>query len=103
MPPKNLDSRPTPEMYDFLRYDFEALQERYGGVVGTAFRSFPSFPQRYLEVTPEQPETAEPGARVEPLKEHGGQVCYSADDLHVREFRVHASRRLVRTGEHRAA
>ena len=42
-----LDSRPDPDIYEFLRYDFEDLDERYGGVVGTTFRTFPSFPQRY--------------------------------------------------------
>jgi len=97
-----LDSGPAPETYDFLRYDFEELQARYGGVVGTAFRGFPSFPQRYIEAASEQPD-AEPNVRVERLKEHFGQVRYSADDLHVRQFGADSSRRLVRTGEHRAA
>ncbi len=97
-----LDSGPAPETYDFLRYDFEELQTRYGGVVGTAFRGFPSFPQRYIEAASEQPD-AEPNVRVERLKEHLGQVRYSADDLHVRQFGADYSRRLVRTGEHRAA
>src|SRR5262245_61921207 len=30
-----LKSRPDPAVYDFLRHDFVALEQRYGGVVGT--------------------------------------------------------------------
>src|SRR5436305_7881935 len=41
-----LDSRPDPLSYDFLRFDFEALQAQHAGVVGTSFRTFPSYPQR---------------------------------------------------------
>ena len=33
----------------FLRDDFDTLERRCGGVVGTTFRGFPSFPQRYIE------------------------------------------------------
>lgn len=98
-----LASRPASEMVEFLRYDFDQLQERYGGVVGTAFRSYPSYPQRYNETSAEQPATPDPQVRVEPLKGFAGQVRYTADDLHIREFRVDASHRLVRTGQHRAA
>lgn len=36
-----LDSRPSPDAYDFLNDDFSALEERFGGVVSTAFRTFP--------------------------------------------------------------
>ena len=50
-----LDTKPDPEMYDFLQYDFAGLTERYGGVAGTAFRAFPSYPQRYTEVMDPQP------------------------------------------------
>ena len=44
-----------PAVYDFLRHDFAALERRHGGVVGTSFRTFPSFPQRYIERVAEQP------------------------------------------------
>ena len=37
-------------MYDFLQCNFAGLTEKYGGVAGTAFRAFPSYPQRYTEV-----------------------------------------------------
>jgi hypothetical protein len=96
-----LDSDPAPEMYDFLREDFEGLRRRHGGVVGTTFRA--SFPQRYVELAAEQPATPDPQVRVEPLKPFGGQVRFGSDDLQVREFLAHTSHRLVRTGEHRAA
>ena len=44
-----LDTGPIPAVYDFLQHDFAALEARHGGVVGTSFRTFPSFPQRYIE------------------------------------------------------
>ena len=34
------------------------MTERFGGVVGTTFRSFPSYPQRYTEVLSPQPGSA---------------------------------------------
>ena len=37
-----------PRLYEFLRWDFASLQARFGGVVATTFRNFPSFPQRYI-------------------------------------------------------
>ena len=98
-----LAGRPDPALYDFLRHDFAALTERYGGVVGTAFRSFPSYPQRYVELASDQPQCTDPSVRVEPLKSMTLQTQFTSDDLHIREFTAQTSRRLVRTGEHRAA
>jgi hypothetical protein len=72
-------------------------------VVGTTFRQFPSFPQRYVELAADQPEIGDRTVRVEPLKHLPLQTRYTADDLHVRQFLADTSRRLVRTGEHRAA
>src|SRR3954452_9737765 len=43
-----LKSGPDPAVYEFLESDFGTLEKRYGGVVGTTFRTFPSFPQRYI-------------------------------------------------------
>src|SRR5918993_1919841 len=40
---------PEPALYEFLRYDFDELGARHGSVVGTTFRNFPSFPQRYMQ------------------------------------------------------
>jgi hypothetical protein len=50
-----LDSRPPPEMLEFLRYGSRGLLARYGEVQGTAFDTFPSFPQRYFEPLRQQP------------------------------------------------
>jgi hypothetical protein len=98
-----LASQPDPSLYDFLRYDFAELDRRFGGVVGTAFRGFPSFPQRYIEVAAEQPTAPEPDVRVVPLKRPSLQTQFTDDDLHIRQFLATTSRRLVRTGQHRAA
>ena len=100
-----LDSRPDPEMYGFLEHDFDALVTRYGGVVGTAFRTFPSFPQRYIECLATQPpcEADAHGVDVEPLRIAQQPRRYTEDDLHMREFQKSASRRLVRKGQFRAA
>ena len=53
-----LETRPDPEVYDFLRDDFRALVRRHGAVVGTTFRNFPSYPQIYLEPLGALPELA---------------------------------------------
>jgi hypothetical protein len=45
----------------------------------------------------------DPGARIEPIKRPTVQTRYTSDDLHIRQFLTDTSRRLVRTGEHRAA
>jgi hypothetical protein len=62
-----LATRPDPELLDFLTRDFKGLEQRYGRVTGTTFRSFPSYPQRYTEVLTDQP-VIEPGVRVEPVR-----------------------------------
>lgn len=98
-----LASSPNPAMYDFLQYDFAELTQRFGGVVGTAFKAFPSFPQRYIELAADQPGEESPDVRVEPLKQTAVQTRFSSDDLHVRQFTAETSRRLVAKGEHRAA
>ncbi len=100
-----LDAKPSPEMYDFLREDFDALTARYGGVVGTSFRTFPSFPQRYIERLAVQPpcESDAEGVKVEPLRAPHQPSRYTQDDLHVRQFMKGTSRRLMRKGQYRAA
>ncbi len=90
-----LASRPDPALLEFLKYDFAGLTKRYGRVTGTAFRSFPSYPQRYVEVLTDLP-VAEPGVRIEPMRSAGGRARYTEDDLDVREFGNRASRRLAR-------
>lgn len=96
-----LATGPDPALYDFLRDDFAALTEKFGGVVGTTFSNFPSFPQRYME-TVDLPET-EPHVKVEPLKPPTQPVIYTEDNLHVRQFTGVSSRRLTRKGQHHAA
>jgi hypothetical protein len=100
-----LDSQPDPDAYDFLRHDFDALAARYGGVVGTSFRSFPSYPQRFVERLAEQPpcEADADGAEVEPWQPSAQRPIYTADDLHIREFSRAASRRMIRRRQSQAA
>jgi hypothetical protein len=99
-----LDTNPDPYMYDFLQCDFAELTERYGGVAGTAFRAFPSYPQRYTQVMDPQPRV--PGhddCRVEPLKLTRAATTFTERDLTIREFLPSTSRLLVRERAFRAA
>jgi hypothetical protein len=100
-----LDSRPDPSTYDFLRHDFESLESRYGGVVGNSFRTFPSYPQRYIEPLAMQPafDAEMADVEVEPIRRANLPERYSEDDLHIRQFSRHWTRRLVRKGAFRAA
>ena len=100
-----LDSRPEAAVYDFLQHDFASLEKRYGGVVGSSFRSFPSFPQRFIEPLAVQPpcDSELAGVAVEPVRMAQQPTRYSDDDLHIRHFSRNASRRLVRKGAFRAA
>jgi hypothetical protein len=100
-----LASHPDPAVYDFLRLDFNATTAATGGIVGTTFRTFPSFPQRYIERLSEQLpcEADTHGVVVEPLRQAQQLARYTEDDLCVREFLPDTSRRLVRKGRLRAA
>jgi len=100
-----LDSSPSPAAYEFLRDDFAALDARFGGIVGSSFRNFPSFPQRYIERLEVQPasESDADGIKVEPLRAPHHPPAYTQDDLHVRQFMKDTSRRLLRKGRYRAA
>jgi hypothetical protein len=99
-----IESKPNPEMFDFLPYSFDELSARYGGVVGTAFRGFPSYPQRYTEVLNPQPESpADVACRVDPLKVPRIATRFTEDDLVMREFLRDTSRRVIRTGRSVAA
>jgi hypothetical protein len=100
-----LDSKPSPAVYDFLREDFTTLDARYGGIVGTSFRNFPSFPQRFIERLEVQPpsEADAEGVKIEQLRVPSQPTAYTQDDLHVRHFMKDASRRLLRKGQFKAA
>jgi hypothetical protein len=92
-----LATSPDPDTYDFLRYNFEELTARFGGIVGTTFRSFPSYPQRYSEAVIPQPAAPEGvHCRVEPLKAPRVRTCFTEDDLVMRVFLPGTSRQLGR-------
>lgn len=99
-----LASKPDPRVYDFLLYSHTELVARFGGVVGTSFRSFPSYPQRYTEVLDPQPAVAaDMACRIEPLKAPRVVTRYNEDDLVMREFLTTTSRPLIRKGRFCAA
>jgi hypothetical protein len=92
-----LSTNPVPETYDFLRYNFADLTAQFGGVAGTTFRSFPSYPQRYTEVLNPQPKFAErDDCPVAPLKLPRSATIFTEEDLVVREFQPLTSRLLTR-------
>jgi hypothetical protein len=95
-----LRSGADPRQYDFLEHDFDGLNERFGGVVGTAFKNFPSFPQRYMQRI-EMP--VDPAVKVEPVKPPSQPTLYTEDDLQMRQFTEQTSRRLIRKGAQRSA
>lgn len=90
-----MDSRPDPGVYDFLQHDFASLNARYGDVVGTSFRTFPSYPQRFLERLPTQPacDGSLANIEVEAWKDGRKRQFYTEADLHVRHFTMETSRR----------
>ena len=99
-----LASNPDPAVSEFLHWSYADIQERFGGMVGTTFRGFPSYPQRYVEVLDPQPESPpDVDCRVEPLKAPRIQTSFSEDDLVMREFLPTTSRQLVRKGKFCAA
>jgi hypothetical protein len=97
-----LATDPDPAAYDFLRYGFAALEARFGGVAGTTFRTFPSFPQRYIDVLPVsmQPDTPS-SVRIQALKTPAGPMHFTDHDLVTRQFLERTTRRLVRREIHR--
>jgi hypothetical protein len=100
-----LATKPDPAVYEFLRHDFRGLETEYGGIVGTSFRSFPSYPQRFIEPVAVQPPVGADlaGVEVEPIRRRRLPDRYTEDDLHIRHFTNDSSRRLVRKGAFRAA
>jgi len=100
-----VDSKPNPGIYEFLRHDLGTLESRFGGVTGTSFRTFPSFPQRYIERLAEQPPSEADGAgvRVEPLCVSHQPTRYTDQDLELRQFSKVVSRRVTRARQCKAA
>jgi len=95
-------SGPDPAVYDFLRHDFAELRRRHGGLVGLTFRNYPSYPQRYLEALASQPPAIDT-ARLVPLEAPRQPLCYTDDDLGLREFHAHGCTRVEVPGRDRAA
>jgi hypothetical protein len=90
-------SQPDPAVYDFLQSDFDVLDGRHGGIVGTTFRTFPSFPQRYIERVEKQRdcEADAAGVVVEALQPMQQPTHYTDQDLQLRRFTKRAARRLL--------
>ena len=99
-----LASKPDREVVDFLQYGFDDLTARHGGVVGTSFRSYPSYPQRFTQVLDPQPASSpDMECPVEPVKAPRVATRFTEDDLTVREFLPTTSRLLIRKGRFCAA
>jgi hypothetical protein len=100
-----LDTRPDPYAYDFLKYDFPSLESRYGGVMGTSFRTFPSYPQRFIEPLATQPvcEGELSGIDVAPVRAGQQPRLYTEQDLFVRQFLKDTSRRVRPSRQIKAA
>jgi hypothetical protein len=100
-----MESAPDPAVYDFLRTDFDALTRRHGGIVGTTFRTFPSFPQRYIAraATQRVCEADAAGVVIEPVHLTQQPTCYTEQDLQARQFLKKTSRSLGGKTEFRAA
>lgn len=100
-----LDTHPDPYAYDFLKLDFPSLESRHSGVTGTSFRTFPSYPQRFIEPLEQQPicdgELA--GIEVAPIRAGQQPRSYDESDLFVRQFLKDASKRLKPASHIRAA
>jgi hypothetical protein len=99
-----LATKPDPATFEFLSHDLAGLTDRFGGVVGTTFKSYPSYPQRYTEVLDPQPESgSEMDCRVDPLKVPRVKTEFTDADIVVREFRRATARRTIRARRSRAA
>jgi hypothetical protein len=89
-----LATKPDSKLLEFLKYDFETLRARHGGVAGVTFRSFPSYPRRYREAVAGPPLPLDvQSAPVQKIVDASGRV-FSEDDLQLREFTGTGSRLL---------
>ncbi len=79
-----LGTKPDPQVLDVLTHDAPSLLTHYGRVVATTFRSYPSYPQRYLEVLAEQPPG--PDVPIVPLDQPRAVRAYTDADIVVRDF-----------------
>lgn len=88
-----LATGPDPALLEFLKMDFVALQTRYGGVLATTFKNFPSFPQRYMAPCETLSANEPEGVKIEPLKRLTQPCLYTERDLNVRHFTGRAALR----------
>jgi hypothetical protein len=100
-----LSNQPSAAALEFLQYDFATLEAKYDGVVATSFRTFPSYPQRYIERLADQPpcDADAEGIAVESLDPPAQPTQYTEDDLHIRQFARRSTARVIRKGAFRAA
>lgn len=89
-----LRSRPDPAVYEFLRHNFNDLAQRHGTIVGTTFRTYPSFPQRYRMRLTDQPR-APRVLQVVPMGDPRHPAAYTDADLELRAFTATSARRVV--------
>jgi hypothetical protein len=89
-----LSRHPDPHRYEFLRFGFSELEAMFGGVAGTTFRNFPSYPQRYREAVPSD---AAVEGEVIPVRRSAQPVRYDERDLRVRAFTASGSRPVHRS------
>lgn len=89
-----LATKPDPAVYDFLRHDFAELARKHGTVVGTTFRSYPSFPQRYRLRVADQPR-APRVAHVVPLHDARHPAIFTDADLQLRAFTSRSARAVI--------
>ncbi len=96
-----LDTQPDPFAYDFLRHDFGSLESLHGGVVGMSFRTFPSYPQRFIEALATQPpcDADLAGVEIAPVRPAQQPQSYTEQDLYIRHFLKDTSRRLAAKGQ----
>jgi len=92
-----LDTSPQASTYEFLKHDFDTLEALHGGVTGTSFRPFPSYPQRFQERLADQPPCSAElvAVDVEPWREPAPRALFTEDDLHVRQFLRATSRKVA--------
>lgn len=98
-----LTSNPDPAKLEFLRYDFAGLTTTYGGVTATTFKSYPSYPRRYIEVLAPQPDVPSHDCPVESLDLPRVLTHFTEADLVTRRFWADTRRTLARKGKVRAA
>jgi len=86
-------SRPDPAICEFLGEGFDGLVRQHGSVVGTTFRNFPAFPQRYRERLADQPRGPR-AVQVVPLLPPARPRPFTDADLVLRQFLPGSTRRL---------